>query len=101
MECLVRLASIRRAFFADDATRLKFLTHLMAGTKEILQTGKGRDDFTLFIFHMAIFFLIIYFSDREIVIVKACHKEGEEGGDYLSEKVINSQFNGWTGSCYG
>ncbi|XP_034692714.1 exportin-7-like isoform X1 [Vitis riparia] len=44
LECLVRLASIRRSFFVNDATRLKFLAHLMIGTKEILQTGKGLTD---------------------------------------------------------
>lgn len=44
LECLVRLASIRRSFFVDDTTRLKFLAHLMTGTKEILLTGKGKQD---------------------------------------------------------
>ncbi|XP_039690945.1 exportin-7 isoform X3 [Medicago truncatula] len=39
LECLVRLASSRRSLFSDDAARLKFLSHLMQGTKEILQTG--------------------------------------------------------------
>lgn len=41
LECLVRLASVRRSLFADDAVRSRFLAHLMAGTKEILQTGQG------------------------------------------------------------
>ncbi|KAJ0266295.1 ARM repeat superfamily protein [Hirschfeldia incana] len=40
LECLVRLASVRRSMFTDDGTRSKFLAHLMIGTKEILQTGK-------------------------------------------------------------
>ncbi|PKA58500.1 hypothetical protein AXF42_Ash008787 [Apostasia shenzhenica] len=44
LECLVRLASIRRSLFPDDSIRLKFLAHLMAGTKEILQTGHGLAD---------------------------------------------------------
>ncbi|XP_010558032.1 PREDICTED: exportin-7-like isoform X2 [Tarenaya hassleriana] len=44
LECLVRLASVRRSLFTNDATRSKFLAHLMTGTKEILQTGKGLAD---------------------------------------------------------
>ncbi|KAM4091517.1 hypothetical protein ACJW30_09G141900 [Castanea mollissima] len=44
LECLLRLASIRRSFFINDATRLKFLSHLMTGTKEILQSGIGLAD---------------------------------------------------------
>lgn len=41
LECLVRLASIRRSLFPNDEARSKFLAHLMSGTKEILQTGQG------------------------------------------------------------
>lgn len=41
LECLVRLASVRRSLFTNDAARSKFLAHLMTGTKEILQTGQG------------------------------------------------------------
>jgi hypothetical protein len=37
----VRLASVRRSLFTNDAARSKFLAHLMTGTKEILQTGQG------------------------------------------------------------
>ncbi|KAK6934030.1 hypothetical protein RJ641_036924, partial [Dillenia turbinata] len=44
LECLVRLASVRRSLFTNDATRSKFLAHLMTGTKEILQTGQGLAD---------------------------------------------------------
>ncbi|ESQ40528.1 hypothetical protein EUTSA_v10012516mg [Eutrema salsugineum] len=44
LECLVRLASVRRSLFTNDATRSKFLAHLMTGTREILQTGKGLAD---------------------------------------------------------
>ncbi|KAK1578194.1 hypothetical protein Q3G72_028343 [Acer saccharum] len=44
LECLVRMASVRRSLFTNDATRSKFLAHLMTGTKEILQTGKGLAD---------------------------------------------------------
>ncbi|KAJ4771637.1 ARM repeat superfamily protein [Rhynchospora pubera] len=41
LECLVRLASVRRSLFTDDSSRTQFLSHLMGGTKEILQTGQG------------------------------------------------------------
>ncbi|XP_042518350.1 exportin-7 isoform X2 [Macadamia integrifolia] len=44
LECLVRLASVRRSIFTNDAERSKFLAHLMTGTKEILQTGQGLAD---------------------------------------------------------
>ncbi|KAH9752572.1 Importin N-terminal domain-containing protein [Citrus sinensis] len=44
LECLVRLASVRRSLFTNDAARSKFLAHLMTGTKEILQTGQGLAD---------------------------------------------------------
>ncbi|KAL1811235.1 hypothetical protein ACET3Z_021300 [Daucus carota] len=44
LECLVRLASVRRSLFTNDAARSKFLAHLMTGTKEVLQTGKGLAD---------------------------------------------------------
>ncbi|KAK9156564.1 hypothetical protein Scep_003138 [Stephania cephalantha] len=44
LECLVRLASVRRSLFANDVQRSKFLAHLMTGTKEILQTGQGLAD---------------------------------------------------------
>jgi len=37
----VRLASVRRSLFTDDVGRSQFLARLMAGTKEILQTGQG------------------------------------------------------------
>jgi len=37
----VRLASVRRSLFTNDAARSKFLAHLMTGTKAILQTGQG------------------------------------------------------------
>lgn len=40
----MRLASVRRSLFTNDATRSKFLAHLMTGTREILQTGKGMFD---------------------------------------------------------
>ncbi|CAJ1972962.1 unnamed protein product [Sphenostylis stenocarpa] len=41
LECLVRLASVRRSLFTNDAARSKFLAHLMTGTKVILQTGQA------------------------------------------------------------
>ncbi|KAJ4956852.1 hypothetical protein NE237_013635 [Protea cynaroides] len=44
LECLVRLASVRRSLFTNDTERSKFLAHLMTGTKEILQTGQGLAD---------------------------------------------------------
>ncbi|KAB2595440.1 exportin-7-like [Pyrus ussuriensis x Pyrus communis] len=44
LECLVRLASVRRSLFTSDPTRSKFLSHLITGTKEILQTGQGLAD---------------------------------------------------------
>ncbi|XP_073110621.1 uncharacterized protein [Elaeis guineensis] len=44
LECLVRLASVRRSLFTDDPARSQFLAHLMAGTKEILETGQGLAD---------------------------------------------------------
>ncbi|KAF5750329.1 exportin-7 isoform X1 [Tripterygium wilfordii] len=44
LECLVRMASIRRSLFTDDLTRKKFLAQLMAGTKEILQREIGLAD---------------------------------------------------------
>ncbi|XP_022864034.1 exportin-7 isoform X2 [Olea europaea var. sylvestris] len=44
LECLVRLASVRRSLFTNDATRTKFLDHLISGTKEILRTGQGLAD---------------------------------------------------------
>ncbi|XP_059653720.1 uncharacterized protein LOC132300582 isoform X1 [Cornus florida] len=44
LECLVRLASVRRSLFTNDPARSKFLAHLMTGTKEILQSGQGLAD---------------------------------------------------------
>ncbi|KAG4996839.1 hypothetical protein JHK85_028278 [Glycine max] len=44
LECLLRLASTRRSLFSNDTARMKFLSHLMLGTKEILQTGIGLAD---------------------------------------------------------
>ncbi|XP_077248975.1 ARM repeat superfamily protein isoform X2 [Tasmannia lanceolata] len=44
LECLVRLASVRRSLFVNDTERSKFLAHLMTGAKEILQTGQGLAD---------------------------------------------------------
>ncbi|XP_019186899.1 PREDICTED: exportin-7-like isoform X2 [Ipomoea nil] len=41
LECLVRLASVRRSVFSSDDARMKYLLHLMTGTKDILRTGKG------------------------------------------------------------
>ncbi|XP_062233841.1 uncharacterized protein LOC133931030 isoform X2 [Phragmites australis] len=44
LECLVRLASVRRSIFVEDSARSQFLSHLMSGTKEILLTGQGLAD---------------------------------------------------------
>uniref|UniRef100_A0A2P2M004 Exportin-7 isoform X1 n=3 Tax=Rhizophora mucronata TaxID=61149 RepID=A0A2P2M004_RHIMU len=44
LECLVRLASVRRSLFANDTARSKFLAHLMTGTKDILRSGQGLAD---------------------------------------------------------
>lgn len=44
LECLLRLASTRRSLFSNDTARMKFLSHLMQSTKEILQTGIGLAD---------------------------------------------------------
>ncbi|GJN01164.1 hypothetical protein PR202_ga18408 [Eleusine coracana subsp. coracana] len=44
LECLVRLASVRRSIFVEDPARSQFLSHLMSGTKEILLTGQGLAD---------------------------------------------------------
>nr|XP_028954506.1 exportin-7-like [Malus domestica] len=44
LECLVRLASVRRSLFTSDPARSNYLSHLITGTKEILQTGQGLAD---------------------------------------------------------
>ncbi|GAQ78625.1 Nuclear transport receptor RanBP16 [Klebsormidium nitens] len=41
LECLVRLASVRRSLFSGETERSKFLSHLMTGTREILRTQQG------------------------------------------------------------
>ncbi|KAJ7517501.1 hypothetical protein O6H91_21G026900 [Diphasiastrum complanatum] len=41
LECLVRLASVRRSLFSGESERLKFLSQMMRGTREILQTQQG------------------------------------------------------------
>ena len=43
--------------FIDDATRLKFLFHLMTGTKEILQGGVGKLDYTCVDFFFSTLFV--------------------------------------------
>lgn len=59
--CLVRLASVRRSLFTDDAARSRFLAHLMSGTKEILQTGQGSFDHLFYLLSQFLLFL----SSRE------------------------------------
>ncbi|KAJ7516733.1 hypothetical protein O6H91_22G068900 [Diphasiastrum complanatum] len=41
LECLVRLASVRRSLFSGETERLKFLSQMMRGTREILRTQQG------------------------------------------------------------
>jgi len=41
LECLVRLASVRRSLFTSEGERAKFLNHLAAGTRDILRTQRG------------------------------------------------------------
>ena len=41
LECLVRLASVRRSLFASEAERGSFLARLLAGTADILRTRTG------------------------------------------------------------
>ncbi|CAL5227709.1 g10719 [Coccomyxa viridis] len=41
LECLVRLASVRRSLFISDTERSRFLNHLVKGTREILRTQQG------------------------------------------------------------
>lgn len=41
LECLVRLASVRRSLFASEASRGSFLNHLASGTRDILRTQRG------------------------------------------------------------
>lgn len=48
LECLVRLVSVRRSLFTNDTMRLKYLAHLMTGTKEVMETGKGKYEFCSF-----------------------------------------------------
>ncbi|CAK0751589.1 hypothetical protein CVIRNUC_002079 [Coccomyxa viridis] len=41
LECLVRLASVRRSLFIGDTERSRFLNHLVKGTREVLRTQQG------------------------------------------------------------
>eukprot|EP00897_Mesotaenium_endlicherianum_P004381 jgi/Mesen1/3971/ME000210S03214 len=41
LECLVRLASVRRSLFSGEPERLAFLTRLMNGTRDILRSQQG------------------------------------------------------------
>ena len=43
----MRLASVRRSLFTGEPERSKFLTHLMDGTKDILQRAQGNINFSL------------------------------------------------------
>ena len=40
----VRLASVRRSLFTNEAERAKFLNHLAGGTLELLRTQQGLAD---------------------------------------------------------
>ena len=71
LECLVRLASVRRSIFVEDPARSQFLSHLMAGTKEILQTGQGLPYLKIFmvklVFHNSVVPLTIFRDNRSIL----------------------------------
>jgi len=41
LECLVRLASVRRSLFTSDQERGRFLNRLVAGTRDIMATKRG------------------------------------------------------------
>ncbi|MEW5298899.1 MAG: hypothetical protein WDW36_001972 [Sanguina aurantia] len=41
LECLVRMASVRRSLFASEGERFKFLNQLVGGTRQILQSKAG------------------------------------------------------------
>mmetsp|Transcript_8801 Transcript_8801/g.18815 ORF Transcript_8801/g.18815 Transcript_8801/m.18815 type:complete len:1064 (-) Transcript_8801:979-4170(-) len=41
LECLVRMASVRRSLFTNENERFKFLNRLVNGTREILRTKQG------------------------------------------------------------
>jgi exportin-7 len=41
LECLVRMASVRRSLFTSEPERLAFLNRLVNGTREILRTKQG------------------------------------------------------------
>mmetsp|Transcript_24027 Transcript_24027/g.60483 ORF Transcript_24027/g.60483 Transcript_24027/m.60483 type:complete len:1061 (+) Transcript_24027:348-3530(+) len=43
LECLVRLASVRRSLFSNETERSKFLNALVNGTRDILRTQMGLD----------------------------------------------------------
>lgn len=44
LECLVRLASVRRSLFTNETERSKFLNRLVNGTRDILVGQKGLAD---------------------------------------------------------
>lgn len=41
LECLVRMASVRRSLFSSEVERVAFLGHLIRGTKQILSSQHG------------------------------------------------------------
>ncbi|GBG80488.1 hypothetical protein CBR_g30950 [Chara braunii] len=45
LECLVRLASVRRSLFGGEKERTKFLSHLMSGTGKILANNQGLGEY--------------------------------------------------------
>lgn len=44
MECLVQVASVRKALFTGDAERAKFVLNIMKGTRDIILTSHGMND---------------------------------------------------------
>lgn len=84
----MRLASVRRSLFTNDAARSKFLVHLMTGTKDILQTGQG-------VFIIA-FVLLIYVYVcgwlLNILIFNYYFLEGADGWGELKVLVESKNF---------
>lgn len=66
----MRLASVRRSLFTNDTTRSTFLAHLMTGTREILQTGKGMFDM---LYCGAFLCLTVKIELKVFYCVQLCH----------------------------
>jgi exportin-7 len=44
MDCLVSIASVRRALFTDQEERSKFVISLMQGIRDVMVSSQGMDD---------------------------------------------------------